>query len=330
MNPVFTFQPNAKTYPRRFKASGVFLPGFFRNHSFPGRRAPEIVVKSTRTGIGAVKQSVNGFQSFLFAFQFFNPVHLVNQPQCIVKRNVDVVDKITAASGCMVFFNRKLCPETAEKRIGQSNTTFAQFRRNRFFHRCRQSFPGFLHGHIRHVFTGVFQNVAGFALQTGFINQPALGVGIKIGADESALETRVDQHMLRRCFFHVLPLLKGALHLLVGNERPAEILFQRHQCLRHIVGILRTDKIAGIFAQVFQYQRFRVPVLAGPDKFIHIIVGTFGIADASAGQWCIKVVNVFFVFRTGIDTFAAQCHGKGNVPVGNRILATDAVGNIGV
>ena len=74
----------------------------------------------------------------------------------------------------------------------------------------------------------------------------------------------------------------------------------------------------------------RVPAERAPDDLVDVVVAAFGIGDEADRLVGKRVEDRRLVARAGVDDLAAFGQRVGHVPVGNRVLAAQAVGDVRV
>src|SRR5690606_30377720 len=100
--------------------------------------------------------------------------------------------------------------------------------------------------------------------------------------------------------------------------------------LCHAFRFIGPDKISRIITERFHDRGFWIPILIAPHHFIDIVIGALGIAYAALCVLIKGIVDYFFVRWTWIDTFPSQGYGIRQVPIGDGILAAQAMGDIGI
>ncbi len=142
----------------------------------------------------------------------------------------------------------------------------------------------------------------------------------------------VRKNRWRRAALQSAELPESRFDRTIGQEGAAPVLLQGEQPLGKVVGttIAETDQITAVLPQDFENIDLGIPTQGTPDDLVDVVVAAFGIGDEADRLVGERAKDRRLVAGAGIDHFATFGQGVSNVPVGNSVLAAQAMSDIGI
>ena len=73
-----------------------------------------------------------------------------------------------------------------------------------------------------------------------------------------------------------------------------------------------------------------IPAETTPDELIDVVMVALRVGQEAYGILCEQSKDASLIDRAGVDDFAGFGDGVGEIPIGHRVLAVAAVGDVGV
>ena len=96
------------------------------------------------------------------------------------------------------------------------------------------------------------------------------------------------------------------------------------------MGLIRTDEIPRVFTENVAYIRLIIPTQRAPDRFIHIIIASFGIAEKTNRVRRELAIDAGHLRGLRIDRLAGFSQRESRIPIRHWILAMRAVRDVRV
>ena len=124
--------------------------------------------------------------------------------------------------------------------------------------------------------------------------------------------------------------LEGGLDVFIGQQRAHPVAFEGHQPLGERIAELLADKIPAELAQNVDHWLVRVPAEAAPNELIDVVIDSFRVGQKADSDIHVPAENIAFLRGPRVRTFASLGERISHVPIGDRELGVDAVGDVGI